>query len=643
MTAWKRGCLLAALTCGFAGLGGCTSLLGDFSVGDAGSDDGSTDATVDSTTGSEGGDTSAPDGPDGGPLNEAGTDADGGGGCTPGATCTPAEACKTGLETCDGGVLSCTASGNAMQGSSCDAGAVCSNGACVACAVGADCSDAGSCEQWSVVCATGAPVCTDMGAAMNGKACGANLYCNAGACKACTNGAPCAPAGAPCHAGTFTCTGGNAVCNDTGNPANAGTPCGMNMVCNGGTCMNCTAGTACNPGGDKCKAGVTTCATGTQTCMGTGDAPNGTQCGSGANEVCTGGVCGCKPGTSTCGGNCVDLTSDPANCGTCGKGCVYGGCASSKCQPWTVGYFGGSEFATDGNYVVFDNGLSAINEIKASGGSVIASPTSGLLMQIASGPVMANGTVAWLGSGINVYGAPEGSSNGAVKASFPSGFTPTYLAINPQAASVFILGQSSVANWEVYLFACALNGTSCYKVTSNYIEYPGAAGYQTQFLQVNTNYAFWTFGLPPSSWSVGTYDFGTNIQSNTPTNGSASYLTLDAANVYWAANPAYTVYRAAQNNVGSPLGITSVATPIYGLASDGTNVYIGTRSPNPSGAAVLYYVPVAGGTPQALYTSMFTVQSHIGPIHTAGGAVYFADTDETTCPANPYLRAIAAP
>jgi hypothetical protein len=308
-----------------------------------------------------------------------------------------------------------------------------------------------------------------------------------------------------------------------------------------------------------------------------------------------------------------------------------------------VGYLGGGGFATDGVYVAMDNGLGSVNEFKASGGAVAATPTTSLLNQVAPGPVMANGIVAWLGSGINVYTAPEGSSVGTVKASFPSGYTPTYLALNPQGNIAYVLGQSQTAAYAVYLFACSLNGTSCYELSPNYIEYPGAAGYQTQYLQVSSNYAFWAYALPPSTWTVATYNFGTGIETSVNTPGSATLLTLDSAAVYWIAPPGYSVYRAAQNNLTSPAAITSVGQYVYGLASDGTNVYIGTTGPAANMPGVLYYTPVGGGTPKVLYTSTFTVSSHIGPIHTAGGAVYFGDVDDSTCPPNPYLRAIAAP
>jgi hypothetical protein len=455
------------------------------------------------------------------------------------------------------------------------------------CSGGGMCDPGGVCQAGTETCDAGVLACVPSGTALNGTMCDAGAVCMDGGCVPCMNGGPCTPPGAECHSGTTVCSGASVMCTDTGNPGNEGMSCGTNLVCTGGNCL-------------------------------------------------------CKTGYSMCNGTCVDLTSDPAHCGTCTKSCVYGTCAASACQSWAVGYFGGGEFATDGVYVVVDNGIGTVNEYKASGGAVAASPTSNLLMQVASGPVLANGTVAWLGSGISVYTAPEGSSTGTPVASFPSGYTPTYLTINPSGNIAYVIGQSNATGNQVFLFSCTLSaGSTCTKVGSSYIEAPGTAGYQTQYLQVTANQAFWTYGLPPSAWQVGSYNFGTNIQQNVNQSGLPTLLTLDATSVYWIAPPGYSVYRAAQSNVTSPTAITSASSYVYGLASDGTNVYVGTG--NSAGAAILSYAPVGGGTLQTLVKSQFTVQSHIGAIHTAGGAVYYADVDDSTCPPNPYLRAIAAP
>ena len=299
----RTSALLAVFAAG--ALGGCTSLLG-ISQGElvGGDDAGPADATTEQSPAEGGADAS--DGTTHLPETgadarlEAGTDADSGS-CAAGSSCSPAP--------CQNGVVTCTTSGQAMciplgttaNGTACDAGAVCDNGACAGCGAGADCSEAGSCQAMAISCASGVGTCTAAGNAPNGTGCGPNLYCNAGACQACANGSPCVPMSAACNVGSIQCADGGIACNDTGTKAADGTSCGQNMVCSGGACVSCTAGAACAPGGNPCATGTTSCSTGASTCAATGNLADGTPCGT--NEVCSGGTCvacstgaACNPG-----------------------------------------------------------------------------------------------------------------------------------------------------------------------------------------------------------------------------------------------------------------------------------------------------------------------------------------------------------
>ncbi|AUX41415.1 uncharacterized protein SOCE26_028270 [Sorangium cellulosum] len=59
----------------------------------------------------------------------------------------------------------------------------------------------------------------------------------------------------------------------------------------------------------------------------------GTTCASG--ETCSAGVCapGCDDGQTSCGGECVDLETEEANCGSCGAACEDGEtCVAGECQ-----------------------------------------------------------------------------------------------------------------------------------------------------------------------------------------------------------------------------------------------------------------------------------------------------------------------
>ncbi len=52
----------------------------------------------------------------------------------------------------------------------------------------------------------------------------------------------------------------------------------------------------------------------------------------GGVELCAGDTCICKPGLERCDGQCVNLQTDPMNCGACGGACAEVPCGEGKCQ-----------------------------------------------------------------------------------------------------------------------------------------------------------------------------------------------------------------------------------------------------------------------------------------------------------------------
>jgi len=297
-------------------------------------------------------------------VADAGAQADGGTGgvcfggvctaCNAGQDCSVAGSCAKKTIECSTGQPECTAAGNVSDGTPCASGMYCYSGVCSACTVGASCTPVNPCHKGSVgSCAGGVATCTDTTVnATNGTTCGTNMVCNAGTCMACTAGALCTPTNV-CDVGQTSCQTGASVCTDTGaNPAKTGSACGTNAVCNGGTCVSCTADATCVPT-NICDTGKTSCATGASTCadMGSNVAANGTKCAT--NAVCLNGTCGactagvmctptnvcdsgqtsCMSGTSTC----VDTGANAAVNGTvCGSNRVCNGGACVACIPPTV-------------------------------------------------------------------------------------------------------------------------------------------------------------------------------------------------------------------------------------------------------------------------------------------------------------------
>jgi hypothetical protein len=140
----------------------------------------------------------------------------------------------------------------------------------------------------------------------------------------CQPGAPCTAEGNRCQIGTESCAGGGVSCESL-TPATDGTPCGLDMVCKDGNCIDCAAGSRCDPG-LVCQAGRVDCsfATGDVACVVTGPEPDGTTCASG---VCYRGDCN----SSTCAGLAGTTCAYGQVCDRNGCGAdVVGVCVSSQ-------------------------------------------------------------------------------------------------------------------------------------------------------------------------------------------------------------------------------------------------------------------------------------------------------------------------
>ncbi len=133
--------------------------------------------------------------------------------------------------------------------------------------------------------------------------------------------------------------------------AAAGKTCGAGQVCNAGKCsLSCQDGLInC---GDTCidpQTSATFCGA-TGTCEG---AAAGDTCDAGF--FCDGGECSlsCQEGLAACDGACVNLNTDHANCGTCGKqcagaeNCIEGDCI--ECDSTTTDCDGDGWMVSDGD------------------------------------------------------------------------------------------------------------------------------------------------------------------------------------------------------------------------------------------------------------------------------------------------------
>ncbi|HUB06982.1 MAG TPA: hypothetical protein VMB50_08275 [Myxococcales bacterium] len=308
------------------------------------------------------------------------------GGCSSGA-CTPtacqsASDCPAG-DGCTGGT--CWAPCSALaDGDACGPGEICCGGSCTL--PQADDQNCGAC---GVVCPIGyhcrSGLSTTCAGASGGLSCtGQNVTCPQG--YGCVevgffflSSAGCLPRdcsgranGEPCTNGPYalgSCCGGSCVSvrEDPANCGGCGFACPAGVACQDATCVPpdtcsppCAAGQICASGlcvtslcnsltcaapdgqpGSCCGLGCLDLKTDPQNCGGCGQAcPSGEACQGGAcqGDACSdadeGLYCALPDATQACCGNaCVDVTSDPANCGGCGSACLPGqACNEGLCQ-----------------------------------------------------------------------------------------------------------------------------------------------------------------------------------------------------------------------------------------------------------------------------------------------------------------------
>ena len=369
-------------------LGGCTSLLGDYTVSDSVGVDGSTpdggsgDVTVPPDTGRDTGTT------DDAPITDDASDASDAPGCGANqilcnGSCVTLDAknCGTCGHDCtrlphvSGTGVTCTSSGRCVvPPSACAPGfAHCSANPDDGCE--ADLSQPAHCGTCSTTCSGGSPVCSgSAGDGGAGFACSSgcpsatptlcsgscvDLTSNAQHCASCPNACPTIANGQPACANSicgFTCNSAFHKCGSACADNNSVNSCGASCTacqppangtatCNGTSCgFTCNSGfhacgNACvdNNSINSCGASCTACqppANGTSTC-------NGTSCGF-----------TCNAGTHVCGNACADNTS-VNSCGTVScSACQPPANSSATCNGTSCGFTCAGGFAACGNACV---------------------------------------------------------------------------------------------------------------------------------------------------------------------------------------------------------------------------------------------------------------------------------------------------
>lgn len=264
--------------------------------------------------------------------------------CPIGATCSAGRcSCGAGRQVCGDRCVSTQVDTShcGSCGVACAPGEACTDGLCACpgrsqrnCGAGcidvySDTTNCGVCGRTcrsGEVCSTG--VCRCESGIVCHDVCVANDAMNCGACGVtCRSDQVCDGTACTCPVGTREC-GGRCVAIDAMNCAGCGDVCATDQYCDPSsrTCLCtafgetfCGAASGCvNPSTDPSNCG--TCG---RACSGTAS--------------CSSGICSCPwPQTYCEGVGCVSLSSDSANCGRCGNACASPlSCNSSSCScPW---------------------------------------------------------------------------------------------------------------------------------------------------------------------------------------------------------------------------------------------------------------------------------------------------------------------
>ena len=290
-------------------------------------------------------------------------------------------------------------------------------------------------------------------------------------------------------------------------------------------------------------------------------------------HVCVNGDCACK---TTCGGaNCVDLTSDAKNCGSCGTICA-GTCTLGRCLIALAPAPSGAQSGFTPEYIAIDatsvywttcndtQTKGSIMKVAIAGGSPIALARD----EACPAGIAVNATsVYWITRSTAVFDSDGGiAPNGSLRK----------VALGGGPITTLVSGWSPVG------------------------------------VAVDSANVYWTDGEPaldppsgvPAIVRVPTGGGVPTVLASGPSGGSESLpIALDRTNVYWASSYSNAVSKVALSS-GASTTLAGIVDPSSGpaiaLAVDPTGVYWTAGGNTNDGCGDVEGVPLVGGAANSL-------------------------------------------
>ncbi len=321
----------------------------------------------------------------------------------------------------------------------------------------------------------------------------------------------------------------------------------------------------------------------------TGSCSSLTACDGGT--TCQNGACACPSGDVSCNGTCIDEQTDPNNCGACGHSCGSGAtCSAGTCKRVAV-----CTFATPGSGSAQDLTVNAntagFTWSAGASGSIVA---CNLSQTGQTAPALATLSVA------------------------PTGITSDSSSFYWTSEHAGVVTSGSISGGATSNILTGLsNPVGIARAPANV----GAGGTPSVFYGSGSAVYAYNGGTTSTciSGMVFPYDIGSSVLAGGGVAPAGAWIAAPDLN----GNAVYAVSSSACTSGSSGAATLPIATSVIApdtAATDGTNVYFGTRG-NSSTPGALYMCPVGGCNPVASPTPYVASQGSVGRVVLDGSNV----------------------